>query len=197
MPKRSLNRRQEILEALARELESQPQARVTTAQLAKALDVSEAALYRHFPSKARMFEGLIEFAEESVFGLQQKILDQHLDTSSTCRQLLTVLLGFAAKNPGITRVLLGHAIVGEHPRLQARVGQFFEHCESRLRQALNRHNLVSTAPLSLPPSVATNLLMAYARGRLLQYLQSGFKQAPDADWEQLWPSIERLLFRTD
>ena len=197
MPKRSGNRRQEILEVLARELESQPKDRVTTAQLAKALGVSEAALYRHFPSKARMFEGLIEFAEDSVFGLQQRVLDQQLDTATTCRQLLTVLLGFGAKNPGITRVLLGHAIVGEHPRLQARVGQFFDQCESRIRQVLNRHTLTPRAHLPLQASAAANLLMAYARGRLLQYLQSGFKDLPDADMERIWPALARFLFQEE
>ncbi len=195
MSPRSLNRRQQILEALAGELERQPQSRITTAQLAKALGVSEAALYRHFPSKARMFEGLIEFAEETVFGLQQRIMDQHLDAPGSCRQLIMVLLGFAAKNPGITRILLGHAIVGENPRLQARVEQFFDQCDTRVRQILNRHALQPDAYLSLQVSAAADLLMAYARGRLLQYLHSGFKIRPDADWERLWPVIERMLFR--
>ncbi len=197
MAGRSQNRRQEILQALALELESRPEERITTARLAKALGVSEAALYRHFPSKARMFEGLIDFAEDSVFGLQQRVLDQQLDAPASCRQLIAIVLGFGAKNPGITRVLLGHAIVGENPRLQARVGQFFDQCETRIRQVLNRHMLEPTASLSLQPSAATDLLMAYARGRLLLYLHSGFKQRPDAAWGQLWPVLERLLFNAD
>jgi len=194
MAGRSRNRRQEILEALARELERQPQGRTTTAQLARALGVSEAALYRHFPSKARMFDGLIAFAEDTVFGLQQRILEQSLDTPSRCRQLLGVLLGFGSKNPGITRVLLGHAIVGEHPRLQVRVGQFFDSCETRIRQVLNRHALEAPVAPPVQASVAADLLMSYARGRLLLYVHSGFRQRPDADWERLWPALERMLF---
>jgi len=196
MSGRSHNRRQEILEALARELERQPQGRITTAQLAKALGVSEAALYRHFPSKARMFEGLIAFAEDSVFGLQQRILEQPQDTPESCRQLVAVLLGFGAKNPGITRVLLGHAIVGENPRLQIRVGQFFDNCETRIRQLLNRHSLDPSAQLSIQASAVADLLMSYARGRLLLYVHSGFRQRPDADWERLWPALERMLFKS-
>jgi TetR/AcrR family transcriptional regulator len=196
MAEQKPNRRTQILQALAEELERQPHGRITTAQLAKALGVSEAALYRHFPSKARMFEGLIEFAEETVFGLQRRIVDQHAGTSESCKQMITVLLGFGTKNPGITSVLLGHAIVGENPRLQARVGQFFEQSETRIRQVLNRHGLESATALPVQASVAADLLMSYARGRLLLFLHSGFRQPPDAEWERQWPQLEHAVFKS-
>ncbi len=197
MAEQKPNRRTQILQALAEELERQPHGRITTAQLAKALGVSEAALYRHFPSKARMFEGLIEFAEETVFGLQQRIVDQNAGAAESCKQMITVLLGFGAKNPGITSVLLGHAIVGEKPRLQARVGQFFEQSETRIRQVLNRHGLESATAPPVQASVAADLLMSYARGRLLLFLHSGFRQPPDAEWERQWPLLEHIVFKSE
>jgi AcrR family transcriptional regulator len=116
-------RRQQILEALARELEQAPGQRITTAALARSVGVSEAALYRHFPSKARMFEGLLEFAEEAVFGRVARILEEAGDAPRRCGQILGLVLAFAERNPGITRILLGDALVGETPRLRARVDQ--------------------------------------------------------------------------
>ena len=125
-------RRQQILEALALELENRPGARITTARLAEVVGVSEAALYRHFPSKAKMFEALIEFAEESVFGLANRILAEEGDATRRCERILTMLLTFSDRNPGITRVLLGEALLGEHERLRARVSQFFDRFETQL-----------------------------------------------------------------
>ncbi|MDX1555413.1 MAG: nucleoid occlusion factor SlmA, partial [Xanthomonadales bacterium] len=130
------NRRQEILEALARELESNPGTRITTASLARAVGVSEAALYRHFASKAKMFEGLIDFAEESVFSLVNKVLEQEKDVVVRCEKIITVLVTFAERNPGISRVLIGDALVGENERLRKRVSQFFDRLETQLKQVL-------------------------------------------------------------
>jgi len=194
MPRVRGERRQQILEALAEELERHPGARITTARLAEALEVSEAALYRHFPSKARMFEGLIGFAEDSVFGLFARILREESTAPRRCERLVGVLLGFAARNPGITRVLMGDALQGEHERLRARVAQFFERCETQLRQVLNQHELDTHQRLVLPASAASALMLAFAEGRMAQYLRSSFRQAPDADWSRLWPAIERTVF---
>ena len=196
MPRARGERRQEILETLAAELERNPGARITTARLAEALEVSEAAPYRHFPSKARMFEGLIGFAEDSVFGLFARILREEPAAPRRCERLVGVLLGFAARNPGITRVLMGDALQGEHERLRARVGQFFERCETQLRQVLNQHELDTHQRLALPASAASGLMLAFAEGRMAQYLRSGFRQRPDADWSRLWPAIERTVFGT-
>ena len=139
MPREVGARKQQILQALAQELESNPGSRITTAQLAKSVGVSEAALYRHFPSKARMFESLIAFAEETVFGLAQRALRDEPCASRRCAHLLRILVGFAARNPGITRVLCGEPLVGEHERLRARVGQFFDRCETQLKQVLREY----------------------------------------------------------
>jgi TetR/AcrR family transcriptional regulator len=194
MPRPRGTRRQQILETLAAELERDPGGRITTARLAAALEVSEAALYRHFPSKARMFEGLIGFAEDSVFGLFSRILREESAAARRCERLLGVLLGFSARNPGITRVLMGDALVGEHDRLRLRVAQFFDRCETQLRQVLNQHELDVGSRLSLPASAASNLMLAVAEGRMAQYLRSGFRQPPDGDWARLWPAIERSVF---
>lgn len=194
MPRAQGERRQQILETLASELERNPGSRITTARLADALDVSEAALYRHFPSKARMYEGLIGFAEESVFSLFSRILKEESDGPRRCERLVGVLLGFAARNPGITRVLAGDALAGEHERLRARVGQFFDRCDTQLRQVLNQHELESGRRLALPASVAANLLLAFTEGRMAQFLRSGFRYRPDEDWAQAWPAIERTVF---
>jgi len=194
MPRVQGARRQQILETLAGELERNPGARITTARLAEALEVSEAALYRHFPSKARMFEGLIGFAEESVFTLFARILREEHDAPRRCERLVGVLLGFAARNPGITRILVGDALVGEHERLRERVGQFFDRCETQLRQVLNQYELDSGRRLSLPASAAANLLLAICEGRMAQFLRSGFRSRPDADWTRVWPAIERTVF---
>ena len=194
MPRVQGARRQQILEALAGELERNPGARITTARLAEALDVSEAALYRHFPSKARMYEGLIGFAEESVFTLFSRILREESTAPRRCERLVAVLLGFAARNPGIARVLMGDALVGEHERLRARVGQFFERCETQLRQVLNQHELDSGQRLALPASASANLLLAYSEGRMAQFLRSGFRSRPDEDWERVWQAMESVVF---
>ncbi len=194
MPRSPGARRQQILETLASQLERHPGARITTARLAEALEVSEAALYRHFPSKTRMYEGLIGFAEESVFGLFTRILREESDGRRRCERLVGVLLGFASRNPGITRVLMGDALVGEHDRLRARVALFFERCETQLRQVLNQHELDTAERLALPASVAANLLLAVAEGRMAQFMRSGFRQRPDADWVRFWPALERSVF---
>src|SRR6266852_958304 len=136
MPRAKGERKLEILKALAQMLEAPKWERITTAALAESLGVSEAALYRHFASKAQMYEGLIEFIESSVFSLANRITEDESDGRKQCEKLVEMLLAFAEKNPGMGRVMTGDALVGEHERLQARMKQFFERFESTLKQAL-------------------------------------------------------------
>ena len=179
-------RRQQILEALARELEQAPGQRITTAALARSVGVSEAALYRHFPSKARMFEGLLEFAEEAVFGRVARILEEAGDAPRRCGQILALVLAFAERNPGITRILLGDALVGETPRLRARVEQFFRRLETQLKQELREGELRGEIPRGRSPSAASALLVAVIAGRMVRFVQSGFAERPTADWDAQW-----------
>ena len=172
-------RRVQILQTLASMLEQPGAERVTTAALAAKLDVSEAALYRHFASKAQMFEGLIDFIEQSVFTLINQIHERETDAAVQAQRVLTVLLQFGEKNPGMTRVMVGDALVFENDRLLARMNQFFDKIESQLRQCL-RSAAESTG--SATPTVDANaqasVLTAFAVGRLQRYARSGFKRQP-------------------
>ena len=187
-------RRQQILEALALELENRPRARITTARLAEVVGVSEAALYRHFSSKAKMFEALIEFAEESVFGFANRILAEEGDATRRCERILTMLLTFSDRNPGITRVLLGEALLGEHERLRVRVSQFFDRFETQLKQVLREGELVSELGLRASVAAIANLLMAVVEGRMAQFSRSGFEHSPIESWEQQWQALQVGLF---
>jgi len=187
------SRRQEILEALARELEQNPGQRITTAQLAKGLGVSEAALYRHFPSKARMFEGLIEFAEDTIFSLISHILDNEKNAIARCEKIITLLLGFSDKNPGISSILVGTALTGETERLRQRVNQFFERLETQFRQILRERELTLTEAGGRPVNETANLLLTVIEGHLQQFVRTGFKQSPLTGWEQQWSLIATLL----
>lgn len=192
MPRPS--RKNLILETLARELESNPGDRITTAGLARAVGVSEAALYRHFASKARMFEGLIAFAEESVFARINQILSDEKDTETRCAKVLYLTLGFADRNPGIMRVLLGDALVGERERLHDRVQQFFERVDLQFRQLLREAQIRQDARLSVDPEIAAGQLMAFIEGRMHQYLRSKFSRPTLATWENDWQVLRRGLF---
>lgn len=190
-------RRQQILEALASELETRPGSRITTARLAEVIGVSEAALYRHFPSKARMFESLIEFAEESVFGITNRIAGDDQDAREICRKVLTVVLTFSARNPGITRVLLGDALVGENDRLRARVAQFFDRLETLLKQVLREAGARGQdGPALRSISVSANLMIAAVEGRMTQYVRGEFQREPLDDWPRQWDLLARGLFDT-
>ncbi|NIM27357.1 MAG: nucleoid occlusion factor SlmA [Gammaproteobacteria bacterium] len=188
------SRRQQILEALARELETHPGMRITTARLAEVVGVSEAALYRHFPSKAKMFEALIEFSEESVFGLANRILGEESQAAKRCERILAMLLTFSDRNPGITRVLLGEALVGEHERLRARVAQFFSRFETQLKQVLREGEQAKELDMRASVSAIANLLMAVVEGRMTQFSRSGFANSPLESWEQQWRVLHAGLF---
>jgi TetR/AcrR family transcriptional regulator len=171
MPRAKGERRLEILKALAQMLEAPKWERITTAALAAKLDVSEAALYRHFASKAQMYEGLIEFIETSVFTLSNRITEDEPDGARQCEKLVEMLLAFAEKNPGMVRVMTGDALVGEHERLQARMNQFFERFESTLKQALRGASDADAA-------AKAGVLIRYSIGCLHQYAKSGFAKKP-------------------
>jgi len=187
-------RRQQILEALARELESSPGARITTSRLARVVGVSEAALYRHYASKAKMFEALIAFAEDTVFGLCNRILSEETSAARRCEKILAMVLAFSGKNPGITRVLLGDALVGENERLRARVAQFFNRLETSLRQVLREAETRGEPLARVPPRVAANLLVAVVEGRMVQYARSAFQRPPTEAWDRQWALLAAALF---
>lgn len=170
-------RKLQILEALAAMLEQPRGEKITTAALAKRLDVSEAALYRHFASKAQMFEGLIEFIEASVFGLVNQIAEREEDGVHQARATLQMLLAFAGANPGMTRVLIGDALVNEDDRLQARMNDFYARIELALKQSLR---LAVSQGQGSEAEVAdrANLMVSYIVGRWHRYAKSGFKQHP-------------------
>lgn len=174
-------RRLQILQTLAAMLETPRGEKITTAALAKRLDVSEAALYRHFASKAQMFEGLIEFIETTLFSLLNRISAETTDGVAQASQMVAVLLGFAEKNPGMTRVLIGDALVNEDDRLQARMNQLYDRIEASLRQSLK----IAHAGGTWPGDAGTdaNLLLAFVVGRWMLFAKSGFKRFPQEGWE--------------
>ncbi len=174
-------RRLQILQTLATMLETPRAERVTTAALAARLDVSEAALYRHFASKAQMFEGLIEFIETTLFTLVNKIASDTPDGAAQAQQTVGVLLAFAEKNPGMTRVLIGDALVNEDDRLQARINQLYDRIEAALRQSLRIAQAAGGWPGD--PAAEANVLLAYVLGRWQLFAKSGFKRMPQEGWD--------------
>ncbi len=177
-------------------LEANPGERITTARLATAVGVSEAALYRHFPSKAKMFEGLIEFVEESVFSRVNLILKEESSALARCHKILVLLLGFTERNPGLTRILTGDALAGETERLRGRVIQFYDRLESQLRQILREAELREGQRTAIPVNTAANLLLAAAEGRISQFVRSEFKRSPTENWEDQWQLLTGSVFRS-
>ncbi len=175
MPRAKGERRLDILKALAHMLEAPKWERITTAALAERLEVSEAALYRHFASKAQMYEGLIEFIESSVFTVANRISQDEPDGRRQADQLTEMLLAFAEKNPGMVRVMTGDALVGEHERLQARMNQFFDRFEATLKQSLR-------AVQDPDPAAHAGALVRYSIGCLHQYAKSGFAKKPSENF---------------
>jgi TetR/AcrR family transcriptional regulator len=172
-------RRVQILQALATMLEQPGAERITTAALAARLEVSEAALYRHFASKAQMFEGLIEFIEHSVFSLVNQIIEREAPGTAQAGKITAMLLQFAEKNPGMTRVMVGDALVFENERLQQRMNQFFDKIESTLKQALRAAaEAAGSATPSVDAQVRASVLTSFAVGRLQRFARSGFKRVP-------------------
>ena len=181
-------RKQQILETLAHMLENPKREKITTASLALKLNFSEAALYRHFASKAQMFEGLIEFIEISIFGVLNKITKDEQDGAKQVQLIVNMLLKFAEKNPGMTRVLIGDALVNEDDALQTRVNQLLDRLEISLKQSLKI--AVAGSGRKIMPEAQANLMMCYVIGRWHQFVKSGFKKKPT----ELLQTQTNLLF---
>jgi TetR/AcrR family transcriptional regulator len=179
-------RKLQILQTVAEMLEQPKGEKITTAALAARLDLSEAALYRHFASKAQMFEGLIEFIEQTVFGLVNKIATEEQDGMKQVEGILALLLGFAQKNRGMTRVLIGDALVNEDERLQQRINQFLDRIESTLKQSLRIATTQGKLAADADIGAHANLLLCYVVGRWNQFGKSGFTRDPMAQWPQQW-----------
>ncbi len=183
------DRKLQILHALAEMLEAPAAEKITTAALAARLDVSEAALYRHFASKAQMFEGLIEFIEETLFGLINKITSEETNGLKQLEAITAMLLGFAQKNRGMTRVLIGDALVHENERLQLRINQLHDRVEATFKQALRFAVSQNELPALPDAAVRANLIMSFVTGRWHQFAKSGFKRDPMQYWSEQWPSL--------
>ena len=182
-------RRQQILQTLASMLEQPGAERVTTASLAARIGVSEAALYRHFASKAQMFEGLIDFVDQSVIGLIRQVTDREPAGPQQAARILALLMQFAEKNPGMCRVMTGDALVLENERLQERINLLFDKIEAQLRQSLREANAASSTP-TVDTQVQASVLVAFMQGRLQRFVRSGFKRVPS---EHLQAALGRMV----
>ena len=191
---KKISRRDEILQALASMLEATPGGRITTAALAAKVGVSEAALYRHFPSKAKMFEALIEFIEDTLFSRIGRIRQEESSALGRCEQALSLLLTFCERNPGITRLLTGDALVGENERLRGRVQQLFDRIETELKSMLRDGELQHGLRPVLPIALAANL-QSTAEGRISQFVRSGFRRPPTEYWPEQWQVLTAAFFR--
>ncbi len=191
-----ISRKQQILQALAQMLEQSPGGRITTAGLAKQVGVSEAALYRHFPSKAKMFDALIEFIEDTVFSRIKIILADETTTEARCGSTLKLLLTFTERNPGITRILTGDPLSGESTRLRSRVAQFFDRYETQLRQMLRESELREGTTPKRDIATTANLMLAVVEGRISQFVRSDFTQQPTLGWDDQWETIRSAIFHT-
>ncbi|OGA06907.1 MAG: nucleoid occlusion factor SlmA [Betaproteobacteria bacterium RIFCSPLOWO2_02_64_14] len=189
MAGRTGERKTQILQALAQMLENPTAGKITTAALAARLQVSEAALYRHFSGKAQMFEGLIDFIEHTLFGLINKIVSEEKSGLRQLEATIAVLLGFAQKNRGMTRVLIGDALVNEDDRLQVRINQLHDRIEATLKQALrfgvSQNELQAEADIT----AHANLLMSFVTGRWHQFAKSGFRRDPLELWGKQWRQL--------
>lgn len=184
-------RKLQILQTIASMLEQPKGEKITTALLAARLDISEAALYRHFASKAQMFEGLIEFIEQTVFGLVNKITAEESNGLKQVEGILALLLGFAQKNRGMTRVLIGDALVNEDERLQARINQFLDRVETTIKQALRIAGTQGELDPDIDVGAKANVLLCYVIGRWQLFGKSGFTRDPMALWPQQWAILSR------
>jgi TetR/AcrR family transcriptional regulator len=192
MPRTS--RKPEILQALAHMLEANPGGKITTAKLAEEVGLSEAALYRHFPSKAKMIEGLIEFIEETLFSRMAAIAKEPRDHEGKCHDIVLLVLTFVERNPGFARLFVGDALQGETDRLRARMRQLLDRIETQLRQILRDLSLQTDPLPGNQPAVLARVLMTLTEGQIAQFVRSDFKQDPTADWDAQWFVIRRGVF---
>ena len=186
---RSGERKNQILQTLAQMLEGPAAERITTAALAARIGVSEAALYRHFKGKADMFAGLIDFTEQTVFSLINKITSEEQSGLHQTEAVISMLLGFAQKNRGMTRVLIGDALVTEDEALQARINQIHDRLEAALKQALRFAITQKEIAGDVDPAAQANALMSFVAGRWHQYAKSGFRRDPMEHWQKQWKQL--------
>jgi TetR/AcrR family transcriptional regulator len=184
--KQKSSRRQQILESLVSMLEANPGGRITTASLAREVGVSEAALYRHFPSKFKMYEGLIDFIEVTVFTRITRILQEETSCWLRTERILSLVLSFADRNPGISRILTGDALVGENQRLHRRIVQFYDRLETQLKQILREAEIQEGIRPPGSVSACANLLVACVEGRIVQFVRSEFRRRPTEYWADQW-----------
>lgn len=183
------NRREAILHALVALLEADPGARITTAGLAKSVGVTEAALYRHFPSKRKMFEALIEFAEDAVFSRCQLILKDQDDVRIRLQQLTHLVLVFAERNPGLCCVLTGDALMGENDALRKRASQFFERLEMQVRQCLKEGEIRQGIRPRTSATRGADFVLVFTEGRIQRFVRTSFSRLPSADFEEFWSLV--------
>jgi TetR/AcrR family transcriptional regulator len=188
-------RRRQILESLVSMLEEEPGLRITTAKLANRVGVSEAALYRHFPSKTKMFEGLIDFTEETIFSRVSLVLSSETTAKGRCEKLLLLLLTFAEKNPGICRLLTCDALVGETEKLRKRIGQLFDRLETQIKQVLREAEIKEGIRPVLQIQYAANILLTSADGKIVQYVRSNFEKKPTQFWDEQWDLLMQGFFK--
>lgn len=167
--------------------------RITTAKLAATVGVSEAALYRHFPSKMKMFESLILFIEDILLSRINHILQDEKDTEMRIRLIIALILGFCEKNPGLTRIMTGHALMFEKELLQERVGQLFERIETQLKQVLRERKIREGSAYSVDERILASQLVAFCEGMMARYVRSGFEYLPTTDFEVRWLLISKQL----
>lgn len=189
-------RREQILQAVVHMLEINPGGKITTANIAKTVGVSEAALYRHFPSKAKMFEGLIEFIEDAIFSRTSRILQDFPQADIRCEKTMTLVLTFADKNPGMCRLLAGDALAGETDRLRQRIHQFFERLETQFKQILREAELREQKVTTIQLAATANMLTALIEGRIRQYVRTEFNTSPTLHWQEQWKLINQQLLRS-
>lgn len=188
--KKKRNRRDEILQSLAQMLESSDGSqRITTAKLAATVGVSEAALYRHFPSKTKMFDSLIEFIEDSLVSRINLILKDEKDAVARIRLILVLILGFAEKNPGLSRILTGHALMFEQDRLQGRINQLYERIEVQLRQVIKERKIREGNAFLHDEALLASQLLAFCEGMLARFVRTEFRYQPTQEFEARWPLI--------
>ncbi len=191
MATKSGERKLQILQAIAEMLEQPKGEKITTALLAKKLELSEAALYRHFASKAQMFEGLIEFIEQTVFALANKITAEEHSGMKQVESIIAMLLGFAQKNRGMTRVLTGDALVNEDERLQQRINQLLDRLETTLKQSLRIAVTQNELDAGADIGAHANILLSYVIGRWQMFAKSGYARDPMEQWKQQWAILSR------
>jgi len=188
MTEKKKNRKQDILQNLAYMLEKELSERITTARLAKQVGVSEAALYRHFPSKARMYESLLDFSEENIFSRINSIASGSQDAFEKSNMICQLVMGFSQKNPGISRLLTGEVLLGETQRLKDRISQFFDRIELQIKQ-IHRDQAIANTTSSIDSAAMAKLLTSVVEGRIQQFVRSKFKIEPLEQWDVQWRLI--------